>query len=355
MKVLLISHMPPPTTGIGSWTRRVLECGVPEWEIDFVNSNMIGGRDPFQNTKVVISDEAKRCFSIWKEEIKALKKNHDEVVHTNIPCTLMGLLRESITGIIAKVYGAKFVIHCHCTVPNVVNSGLKRTVFKLVSFLTDGYIVLNTASEVFIKKYTNKKVKIIPNFVCEYELPNYKERLIDASVKNVLFVGGVSADKGCDTLIKAAKHITGAQFHLVGIVSPEIKAMEIPDNVTLYGNKDKNFVQNIMRKSDVFVFLSRYFGEGFSVALVEAMAAGLPCVVTDWAANADMIGRNREGGFVIPQKDYIALVNAISELQDQKTRQQMSRRNMEAVRTLYTDCIVTKQISDFYCCVMDKK
>ena len=58
---------------------------------------------------------------------------------------------------------------------------------------------------------------------------------------------------------------------------------------------------------------------------------------------------------VIPQKDYIALVNAISELQDQKTRQQMSRRNMEAVRTLYTDCIVTKQISDFYCCVMDKK
>ena len=354
MKVLLISHMPPPTTGIGSWTRRVLECGIPECEISFVNSNMIGGRDPFQNTRVNIRDEIKRSLSIWKNEAVLLKKEHADVVHTNIPCTLMGMLRESVTALIAKVYGAKFIIHCHCTIPNVVNSGLKKTLFMMLSWLVDGYIVLNTASEDFVRKYTFKKTKIIPNFVCHHEIQKANERVIGNSVKNVLFVGGVSADKGCDTLVLAAKELPNVKFHLVGIVSPEIAEMDIPKNVTLYGNREKEFIHNIMLKSDVFVFLSRYFGEGFSVALVEAMSLGLPCIVTDWAANADMVGRQCEGGLVIPQMDHMALVEAINTLQDQKLRKRMSVRNIDTVEKKYTNLTVTQNISAFYNMVMDK-
>lgn len=352
MKILLISHMPPPTTGIGSWTRRVLESGIPDTKIDFINSNMIGGRDSYENRRIVLKDEVNRCFTIWKKEIDFLKKNHNDIVHTNIPCTVLGMVREFITGIIAKVFGAKFIVHCHCTLSNVVNTGFKKSLFKLLSKLTDGYIVLNTASEEFVKKYTRNKVEIIPNFVCDYELPSASDRIIEQSVRNILFVGGVSADKGCDTVIKAASGMKNIKFHLVGMVSPEIKAMEIPKNVILYGNKDKDFVQDIMRKSDVFVFMSRYFGEGFSVALVEAMAAGLPCIVTDWAANADMIGRNHEGGIVVPQLDYKAFQNAIEELQNQVTRKKMSKRNMDTVRKSYTNSNVTTQISGFYRYVM---
>ena len=122
MKVLLISHMPPPTTGIGSWTRRVLECGIAGWEICFVNSNMIGGRDPFQNTRVVLKDDIKRSAAIWKQEAVYLKTERRQVVHTSIPCTLMGMLRESVTALIAKRYGARLVSHRQCTLPYVANT-----------------------------------------------------------------------------------------------------------------------------------------------------------------------------------------------------------------------------------------
>ena len=72
--LLLISHLPPPATGIGSWTKRVLEIGLPDnWNVFIVNSNTINGRDPFRSTKRSIKDEYKgtktiprKIFPQWK-------------------------------------------------------------------------------------------------------------------------------------------------------------------------------------------------------------------------------------------------------------------------------------------------
>jgi glycosyltransferase involved in cell wall biosynthesis len=356
MKVLLISHMPPPTTGIGSWTRRVLENGIPNYEIGFVNSNMIGGRDPFQNTQINILDEIRRNFKIWSGEAKELRGNKEyKVVHTNISCTLMGMFRETVTGIIAKRYGRKFIVHCHCTVPNVENSRFKKFVFSVFAKIVDGFIVLNSQSEKFVKRYTKRPVQIIPNFVCESELPEKMQREVNAQLKNALFVGGVSPDKGCDTIIQSAGSMPEVDFHLVGIVSEEIKSMTIPKNVKLYGNQSKEFVHQIMEDSDVFIFPSRFFGEGFSVALVEAMSTGLPCIVTDWAANVDMIGHHGEGGIIVPQRNPEVMVETLRTLEDQEIRQKMSDRNVDTVIKNYTAKIVLKQISEFYTTVLDYK
>jgi glycosyltransferase involved in cell wall biosynthesis len=340
--------MPPPTTGIGSWTQRVLDCGIDGWQIGFINSNMIGGRDPFKNTKVNIRDEIVRSVSIWKQEIQEIKKDPNYIiVHTNIPCTVNGMIRESVTGIIAKRYGKKHIVHCHCTLPNVENTKIKKNIFRVFSHFVDGFIVLNKNSENFVKEYTNKKVTIIPNFVCKNELPTNLDRTINKTVKNVLFVGGVSPDKGCDTILQAALKIPDVTFHLVGIVSEEIRNMKKPENVILYGNKSKEFVKEIMLKCDLFLFLSRFYGEGFSVALVEAMSTGLPCIVTDWAANADMV--SPDGGIVIPQKSPDKLVNTIEYYnENQPLRERASKFNINKVENYYIDKVALEMISSFY-------
>jgi len=348
MKVLFISHMPPPTTGIGSWTKRILAAGFPGgWEIGFVNSNMIGGRDPFKNTKIKLTDEIKRSFAIWREEKRALKRDPAyAVVHTNIPCTVFGMIRETVTAMIAKRYGKKFVLHCHCTVPNVVNKGYKRAFMKFLLTFCDGVIVLNMRSLECVQKLTKRPVRIIPNFVSENELADSKNREILPKIKNALFVGGVTPEKGCDTIIEAAKKLPDIRFHLVGTVSDEIRKMEISKNVVFYGNQSGEFVGKILLKSDVFLFLSRYFGEGFSVALTEAMGAGLPCIVTDWAANADMI--ENQGGLVIGQKDPAALINALKKLDDPAIREKASAWNIRKVGRCYTDRVILPQFSTFY-------
>ena len=347
-KVLLISHFPPPAGGIATWTKRVLEIGIPEWGIDHVNLNTIGGRDPFQNTKRHIKDEYIRCKNVWHKEKEFLKNDPEiQVVHTNIPCTVFGMIRETITAKIAKHYKKKFILHCHSTVPNVVNTKFKLLFWKILVRHCDGIITLNEKSKCFAEKYAPKcYVETIPNFVVSEDILNNEKEITD-EIKSVVFVGGVCADKGCDDIVEAAKQLPSIRFDLIGIVSKEIEDMEKPNNIVLHGCHDISYVKEALKKADVFLFPSKYFGEGFSVALTEAMAAGLPCVATDWAANADMI--EDKGGVVIQKGDVEGLVNAINYLNNNvEFRKNASKWNVEKVKKSYSADIVLKQYSDFY-------
>lgn len=349
MKVLLISHYPPPAGGIASWTKRLLATGLPDnWGIVHINLNTINGRDPFQNTKRNFRDEYIRSTNIWKQEKYHLKNDPDiTVVHTCIPCTVFGMMRETITGRIAKRHKKKFILHCRCTVPNVVNNGFKRMFFKILAHYCDGIMVLNQKSYDFAQKYSHSAVELIPNFVTNDELNNVSKQTHTGGIKNIVYVGGVTPEKGCDTIIQAAKQLPEMKFHLVGIISKEISDMEAPQNVIMYGNCEKEKCKEILKNGDLFLFLSRFWGEGFSNALAEAMASGLPCIVTDWAANKDMI--EDQGGIVIPQQDCDALVNAIQTLNNDADKyEKASEWNIEKVKKEYIEEVILKKYTIFY-------
>ena len=65
-----------------------------------------------------------------------------------------------------------------------------------------------------------------------------------------------------------------------------------------------------MQAADVFVFPSRR--EGFGTVMVEAMACGLPCVVTELPGITDFIfGASGERGVIVQQEDDRALAAAV--------------------------------------------
>jgi glycosyltransferase involved in cell wall biosynthesis len=63
-------------------------------------------------------------------------------------------------------------------------------------------------------------------------------------------------------------------------------------------------VRPVLEAADVFVLPSRR--EGLSVALMEAMSAGLACIVTDLPGNRALI-EHGETGLVVPVGDVTAL------------------------------------------------
>ena len=170
------------------------------------------------------------------------------------------------------------------------------------------------------------------------------EKPIRDTLSTALFVGRVSIPKGARELYDAAARLPHVQFRLVGAVSDTVAAWDKPENVTLVGGLPHAEVLSEMDEADIFVFPSH--SEGFSLALTEAMARGLPSVATDVGANADMLA---EGcGCVVQKGDVDGMVAAVEALTDPETRREASFRAIKKVREEYATDIIVEAIKSYY-------
>lgn len=344
--ILLISHFPPPIGGIATWTKRVLESNLSnEYNITLINSNTIDGRDPFKHPERSLISELKRARKIFKEEKQILKNQHIDIIHTNIPCTLYGMLREMIVARIAKRKAVPVILHCHCTVPNAIKNKRLLFVFKRLLKLCKGVIVLNQASKDFVNDISPIYCEIIPNFIMDDEILK-EEKIINETISNVCYIGGVALKKGCELIVRLAKEYPNINFNLVGNINKEILDMDRSANLILHGVQNKEYVYSVLKENDVFLFLTKYWGEGFSCSLTEAMGMGMPCIVTKWAANVDMIEDN--GGFSIDIDDYDSLKIKFDKIMDKDIRKKFSLFNVEKAKNEYSREVIIKKISKFY-------
>lgn len=346
-KVVLLAPTPPPIGGIATWTIRMMKATLPNgWKVEVVDEKIIGKREFFGNkTKLDIKSEIIRCHGIWSGLRKALKDNNAKVVHACIAANTMPVLREYISACITKICGRKFIIHFRCTVPNIVHNSLNAIALKMLCNKADCVMLLNKQSEDYISRITKTKTIVIPNFVDAEEVVD--SHVIRDDIKRVLYVGGVIESKGCLDIIKVAKSFPEIEFKLIG--NPEescVKAAEKVVNVNLTGPMPHSDIIGEMKQADVFMFLTYFPGEGFSNSLAEAMAAGLPCIVTDWAANKDMI--EDQGGVSVPIKDPYATIEALKKLKKRETRERCSIFNIQKVKTVYHDEVVLAKYVNCY-------
>ncbi len=96
---------------------------------------------------------------------------------------------------------------------------------------------------------------------------------------------------------------------------------------------------------DIFVFPS--LQEGLPVGLMEAMAAGMPCVVSKIRGNVDLIDDDK-GGILVDKCDVEGYAKAIAKLADDiAKRSDMSAYNLEKIKGFTTE-IVESQIEKIY-------
>lgn len=347
MKVILLGATPPPNGGIASWTNRMLNSAFLSDKVSFslVDEKLKSGRDAFgHNSAFRFGTELKRCIGIWGDLDRRLEETGAKVVHANIPAFFRSMMRETICALISHKHGAKFIIHFRCTTPIAAQGLPSRILLRILLSLSDGCIVLNQQSKDDVGSLAYQgRLRLIPNFIENASIGT--ERSCSDEVSKIVYVGGITRDKGCDTLISVAKHLRGVEFRLVGAVEEAIVS-EAPDNVVFLGPSDKDVVKKELRSADLFLFLTRYKGEGFSNALAEAMAEGLPCVASDWAANADML--EDKGGRIVPICDVGKTVEAIKDLSDKALRDKCSQFNVSKVRECYSETIVLNQYYQLY-------
>lgn len=346
-KVVLLAPTPPPYGGIAVWTKRMMEAELKgDWKVIVVDEKIIGGRSVFgKESKKNIKTEFYRCIKIWKGLWKTLDDKEVLVVHSCIPSGVTSMMREYICAQITKLRKRKFIIHYRCTVPNTTKGRIGHVLLRMLSKKSNLIVALNQQTVDYMSSMTNTPICLIPNFVTLDE--NSQKVIVNKNVKRIIYVGGVIKEKGCLDIFKAATDFPNINFKLIGSADDEIKRIAADyKNVTIAGEMNQKEIRSELLAADIFIFLSRFSGEGFSNALAEAMAVGLPCIVTDWAANKDMI--DNDGGVVVRVGNIADIVDAIKYLQSPKIREKCSKYNYNKVRRCYSSSVVLDLYVDAY-------
>ena len=166
-----------------------------------------------------------------------------------------------------------------------------------------------------------KKIAVIPNLVNEDFFSRTRQTVPEKPFR-FISVGALLPKKGMDTLLTAFQSLvsSGADVHLTicggGAEEEALKAQAgellSAGRVAFAGSIPRQEVGRRLSESHAFVLASRV--ETFGVVFVEAMACGLPIVMTK--TNAWEMLAVPETGLAVPVDDAAALANAMQRLME---------------------------------------
>lgn len=135
----------------------------------------------------------------------------------------------------------------------------------------------------------------------------------------VVFAGRLTAVKGIDLAIRAVGGLPGAALHIAG-EGPEREALErlathvAPGQVTFHGRLERDALAVLLRSCAVSVVPSRW-QENQPLAVLEALATGLPVVVSDLGGLPELIDDGVDGR-VFRNEDVAHLASVLGGLLD---------------------------------------
>ncbi len=190
---------------------------------------------------------------------------------------------------------------------------------------------VHLAAELQRQGIEQDRIKVVP-YAADTTLFRPRHRASSPDECTFLFAGGISQRKGIGYLLRAWAEVRrpGWQLQLLGAPPSNLEPIrDLLEGVDLLGRRPHQEVPTLMADADVFVFPSLF--EGSAVVTYEAMAAGLPLIVTP---SAGSVARDGEECLEVPPADVEALAVAMQKLgSDPEWRESLgiaARRRAEA-------------------------
>lgn len=201
---------------------------------------------------------------------------------------------------------------------------------------------ITVASSTLIKSTNAKKTVVIHNGVNLDEfLECQRER---NKIKNIVYIGRLSHEKGVDLLIQAHKKIKKKGINLMivgkGPESVSLKKMiSKSDRISFIGQlSNRSDLRNVFLKADLLVLPSRT--EGHPLVLFESWASKLPVLLTNVGDNGRFIKDGRNGFICDPNIE--SLVNGLKKVLKSRTLPEISKKAFREVQRYTWDEVARK-------------
>lgn len=193
------------------------------------------------------------------------------------------------------------LVQCHC-------GGLPEKI--------DCFIYISDFSLNVLRPYLKqvKCLEFLPNIVEVSHLPR-----INAENNNqIVFIGRLSPEKNPQIVARVTKKMNWpVMFIGSGILEDEIK--RINPEAKMSGWVGRNEMEKYMQHARLLVFSSKWYEAAAPLTIIESMALGVPCIVSEACAGKEAIKEDINGK-IFPSDDDDALIDIINELSDEKVK-----------------------------------
>lgn len=290
-----------------------------------------------------------------------IEKEQFDLIYCHTP---VGAMLARLAGISARKKGTKVIymahgFHFYNGAP-LLNWMIYYPAEKFLSRFTDGLITINQEDYQRAQKFHAGKTILIPGVGIDLDKFQKKEPTrqeirnklgIPESKIILMSVGELTKRKNHMVMIEALARLKEYDILYVicgdGPLKAQLRAkaeeLGVRDRLKLLGfRKD---IAELHKAADIFVFPS--LQEGLPVALMEAMASGLPIVASKIRGNEDLISNN-QGGYLVNPTDSEQVAKAIEKMiQNPKKREKMEKRNLEII-TKYGQETVLQKMDEFF-------
>ena len=270
----------------------------------------------------------KEMISSYKKIKKVCSENNYDILHCHSP----------IGGVLARFAfkdfrkkGGKLIYTAHgfhfFKGAPIKNWIIFYPIEKFCSRYTDCLITINKEDYKRAKNFKAKEVKYVPGIGIDTkkikDIKKNRKILNEFNIKDevvLVSVGELSNRKNHKVILKALEKVKGNFKYIIcgqGAKKEELiklsKELNFQEKVEFLGYRQD--VKEILKASDIFCFPSKQ--EGLPVALMEAMASGLPVICSDIRGNKDLI-EDKKGGYLLKFYDMDEYSIKIQELIENK-------------------------------------
>jgi glycosyltransferase involved in cell wall biosynthesis len=183
------------------------------------------------------------------------------------------------------------------------------------------FVCSSYVKETFLHQGYESSKLIVNNF--GVDLSDFRKVKKEDDKFRIIYCGGIKVSKGIHYLLKAFNELNleNSELWLIGAGYPNkdldkvIESMGINfNNVHFKGAYPQNQLYKLFSQGSIFCFPS--LSDGFGLVVPQAMACGLPVIVTENTGAKDIVNDNT--GFIVPIKNIKALKEKIFNLYSDK-------------------------------------